>query len=299
MKFNVFIGLLILNFSFTFAQIEITGVVFDDEIKLPVVGANIIEINTSNGVISDYSGRFKLTVNDTSKVRVSFIGYVDCIINPQDFQNDTVRLYSDPAILISLNHHYYANTYHIGYYGDLKKMPYGFTAYYFRPYLFRKSILLSTQLLYKTDFASNYDFKLSLTRSEIVKFRKYRLSSSIFYQKRESNSLLIKDYDLLLNNYILNSFTLITGFGIKEDFSGEYRMDNGVILGLGKYFGKTMTYIRGDISRYRSYSEYELLILQRFSDYKRFWSKLKFGVNYQYYNDYAEFNFILRYSNSH
>ncbi len=80
MRFNLLVGLLVLKFTFTFAQTEIKGVIIDSEDNSPILGASIIEINTSNGVISDYSGRFKITVNDTSKIVIAYIGYDEYLI---------------------------------------------------------------------------------------------------------------------------------------------------------------------------------------------------------------------------
>lgn len=41
----------------------------------PVIGASVLEEGTSNGVITDMDGNYKLTVDASSKVQVSYIGY--------------------------------------------------------------------------------------------------------------------------------------------------------------------------------------------------------------------------------
>lgn len=298
MRVYILIGIFISLFEISSAQSNIKGVVLDGETNLPVVGANVYELNTENGVVADFSGRFKLIVNDTSKVKVAFVGYQDVIISPLSFKNDTVWLYPDTNLLISMEHYYYTNTYHVGYYGDLERMPYGFTAHYFQPYLFGQTILLLSQISYKTDFASNYDFKISLNRLNILELNKYKLSSSISYQKRELNNLFVKDYNIRIHNYIINSFHINAGYGIKKNIHNDNKVDHGVMVGISKSINQTLTFIDADITRYKGYSECKFMVLQRISNNKKFWRNLRFGINYLYYKDYDEFNFILRYRNS-
>jgi TonB-linked SusC/RagA family outer membrane protein len=52
----------------------ISGIV-KDQLGEPVIGANITEKGTTNGVITDIDGRFTLTVNPGSILQVSYIGY--------------------------------------------------------------------------------------------------------------------------------------------------------------------------------------------------------------------------------
>ena len=57
------------------AKRQITGVV-SDLTGEPVIGANVIEKGTTNGVITDIDGRFSLTVNNPEAViEISFLGY--------------------------------------------------------------------------------------------------------------------------------------------------------------------------------------------------------------------------------
>lgn len=53
---------------------RITGVV-KDESGEPVIGANIIEKGSSNGVISDVDGKFYISVSANAVLQVSYIGY--------------------------------------------------------------------------------------------------------------------------------------------------------------------------------------------------------------------------------
>ena len=42
----------------------------------PIIGANVLEIGTTNGVITDANGGFSLKVSDKAKLRISFLGYI-------------------------------------------------------------------------------------------------------------------------------------------------------------------------------------------------------------------------------
>ncbi|MDR0750052.1 MAG: TonB-dependent receptor [Tannerellaceae bacterium] len=57
------------------AKRRITGIVADERGE-PVIGANIMEKGTSNGVITDVSGQFFISLPDDAILHVSYIGYV-------------------------------------------------------------------------------------------------------------------------------------------------------------------------------------------------------------------------------
>lgn len=58
---------------------KVSGKIVDQDGE-PVVGANIVERGTTNGVISDLDGNFSLSVRDNAELQISYIGYVDQII---------------------------------------------------------------------------------------------------------------------------------------------------------------------------------------------------------------------------
>lgn len=71
-----------LIFAFVFAsisviaqeKINIQGTVVDEQ-SAPLVGATIVEKGKSNGVITNIDGKFSLTVNKGSVLRISYVGY--------------------------------------------------------------------------------------------------------------------------------------------------------------------------------------------------------------------------------
>ena len=76
---------------------KIIGVVLDA--FGPVVGANIVEKGTMNGVISDSEGRFVLNVAPGATLIVSYIGYVSQEIKINDQTSYTITLREDAETL--------------------------------------------------------------------------------------------------------------------------------------------------------------------------------------------------------
>ncbi|MDR2914838.1 MAG: TonB-dependent receptor [Tannerella sp.] len=56
-------------------QTGITGTVLDED-GIPIIGANIIEKGTTNGVITDMDGKFLIQVADKATLRITYIGYL-------------------------------------------------------------------------------------------------------------------------------------------------------------------------------------------------------------------------------
>lgn len=77
---------------------QITGTVIDGS-DLPIIGANVLEVGTTNGVITDLDGRFTLTVQSGSKIQVSFIGYITQTITVSSQNDITVKLLEDSQSL--------------------------------------------------------------------------------------------------------------------------------------------------------------------------------------------------------
>ena len=61
-------------FLFAQGQVRISGTVTDG--NEPMIGVNVIEKGTNNGVITDVNGKYTLTVSQGARVVYSFIGYV-------------------------------------------------------------------------------------------------------------------------------------------------------------------------------------------------------------------------------
>ena len=75
-------------FSFSilsFAQGPITGTVVDDQ-GIPLPGATILVVETSDGVITDFDGNFSLETNEGVTLQISFVGFDTQMVeaNPGD-----------------------------------------------------------------------------------------------------------------------------------------------------------------------------------------------------------------------
>lgn len=78
--------------------IGITGTVIDVNGE-PLVGVNILEEGTTNGVISDFNGKFTLSVKPNATLKVSYIGYISQNIQVKGQKNITVMLKEDTETL--------------------------------------------------------------------------------------------------------------------------------------------------------------------------------------------------------
>ncbi|MCS3207344.1 carboxypeptidase-like regulatory domain-containing protein [Bacteroides stercoris] len=65
----------------------------------PIIGANVLEVGTTNGVITDIDGNFKLSVQPNAKIQVSFIGYITQTVTVGSQKNIKVTLKEDAQAL--------------------------------------------------------------------------------------------------------------------------------------------------------------------------------------------------------
>ena len=59
-----------------FAQAQkVTGTVLDANTGEPLIGVSVLEIGTTNGIITDLDGNFSFTVQEGAKLQLSYVGY--------------------------------------------------------------------------------------------------------------------------------------------------------------------------------------------------------------------------------
>ncbi|MGJ5642754.1 TonB-dependent receptor [Formosa sp. S-31] len=74
---NVFFALFMVCSTIGFAQSIVTGTVIDPGTNMPLPGVNVVEKGTTNGVSTDFDGKFTFQTKSTDAVIVlSFIGYL-------------------------------------------------------------------------------------------------------------------------------------------------------------------------------------------------------------------------------
>lgn len=76
----------------------VKGVVVDKD-GLPIIGANVIEKGTTNGVITDLNGGFELNLSLHSVLQVSYIGYITQEITIKDKAELNIVLREDSEAL--------------------------------------------------------------------------------------------------------------------------------------------------------------------------------------------------------
>ncbi|MDR9366585.1 MAG: SusC/RagA family TonB-linked outer membrane protein [Balneolaceae bacterium] len=95
------LGLLSLVFCLAFSVsnsakaqgFEVTGQVVDGETDEPIPGANIVEVGTQTGTVTDVDGEFSLTVSEPNvQLRVSFVGFQPQVIDLNGRSNITIAL---------------------------------------------------------------------------------------------------------------------------------------------------------------------------------------------------------------
>lgn len=77
---------------------QITGKILDKEGET-IIGANIVEIGTTNGAVSDIDGNFALTVSNNASIRITYIGYLEQDINTTGKNHVDVILQEDTQSL--------------------------------------------------------------------------------------------------------------------------------------------------------------------------------------------------------
>jgi len=68
----------------------------------PIIGANVIEIGTTNGTITDIDGNFSLNVEENANIRITYIGYLEQEIRTTGKANFIVSMQEDTQTLDEL-----------------------------------------------------------------------------------------------------------------------------------------------------------------------------------------------------
>ena len=99
MKRTIFLILCILCSVGAMAQKKsITGVVTDAAGE-PIIGASVVEVGTTNGVITNLDGNFTLSVNPNGKIKVSYIGYTEQVIDVKNQTSFKIVMKEDSEML--------------------------------------------------------------------------------------------------------------------------------------------------------------------------------------------------------
>lgn len=67
---------------------EVSGVILNEETKMPLAGVNIVVYNTATGTITDANGRFRLMIHEGDTLKFSFIGFSGFTLAAQNLPAD-------------------------------------------------------------------------------------------------------------------------------------------------------------------------------------------------------------------
>ena len=77
---------------------RIIGLVKDENGE-PVIGASVVEVGTTNGIMTDLDGKFELSIPSGGSLQISYVGYVTQTIRPGNRNNIQVVLQEDNQAL--------------------------------------------------------------------------------------------------------------------------------------------------------------------------------------------------------
>jgi TonB-linked SusC/RagA family outer membrane protein len=83
----------------TIEKLSVSGIVLDSESRESLIGVNIVELDGSNGTISDYEGKFEISIEKGKRLEVSYIGYETQTITVESSGNLEVLLVSSSSVL--------------------------------------------------------------------------------------------------------------------------------------------------------------------------------------------------------
>jgi hypothetical protein len=300
MKHLTLILIVLLSIINLNAQITINGVVTDKHGNV-LPGAAIEELHTTHWAIADTCGKFSITVNDTSKIRVTYLAYRDIVFLASKFKGDTIRMkperhwFSEIVIPCGINP--YPRSMSVGYYGDVNGMSYGFALSAFIPYHYKRYIWSIVSANIKTDFQSNTDIDISLAQYNIVAKSKYNLKAMVNYHYRDlsknENWVKIDDYDIKTYHNLFYFVTICGGAGYRNNKTGN----SGIygILGIGKTIYRAKSSLSAELSIVEENVEYSLSLTQNFHEMRKYLRKLELGISYKNYVSCDELNFVLKY----
>ena len=96
MKNKTFLLVLFAAFSLTMSA-QITGTVLEAATDFPVIGASVVEVGTTNGVITDFDGNFVLNVAEGAQIQISYVGFQAQTLAAKDGM--VVKLEEDTYVL--------------------------------------------------------------------------------------------------------------------------------------------------------------------------------------------------------
>ena len=65
-----------------FAEVQkVSGSVLDAKTGEALIGVSVLEVGTTNGIITDLDGNFSITVQQGAKLQLSYVGYQTVVVS--------------------------------------------------------------------------------------------------------------------------------------------------------------------------------------------------------------------------
>ena len=96
MKIRSYLSLLLVLLGTTigFAQTQLSGIVTGAD-GVPIPGASVLVQGTNNGTTTDFDGNFTVSVETNQSIEISYVGYVNQLIQFTGQDNINVVLQED------------------------------------------------------------------------------------------------------------------------------------------------------------------------------------------------------------
>ena len=97
MKKIYFLLILVVGATFSYAQIHVSGYVYDTETKETIIGANVIDTVSLSGTSTNTQGYFSLSTQ-SSVLKISFVGYKDAIVSLDSYNDEVLNIYLEKSV---------------------------------------------------------------------------------------------------------------------------------------------------------------------------------------------------------
>lgn len=282
-----------------FTQNQVTGKVVDvNDQAIPA--ASVLELPTGRETLTDINGEFRIAVTDSSLLKISFLGYQDTVV-----RTGKAYYFIELKELPELTEHWvYSKSFSIGYFGDFRYLPWGFSIAHLRPYtklpFLDRSKFLSGEINFKTNSDFNYDLNLSFTWHHVYHSNHFSLDiRSLFHERKlgvNEFDLENKDFQLIFVNTINQSFSISAGLIKRKDTYVDSLELIGYHFSANKYILKLKQTVSGYFSYFGDYSEFGFSFNQDLSKLINRLDRFHFGLVYNNYHRYNEINLLLKYN---
>ena len=94
-------------------SLQVSGTIVSKSDGQPIIGATILEQGTTNGTITDFDGKFSLTVKQGAEISISYIGFKTQVIKAFTLSILICILLRNDIFLLKVEHNFIYTFLHI------------------------------------------------------------------------------------------------------------------------------------------------------------------------------------------